>query len=229
MKKQFLTVTVITTLVCMSFQSCKKKEETPSAKKDVIITWANPANIVSGTALSATQLNAIADAPGTLVYTPVIGTVLSAGAAQNLKVDFTPTDAVNYNTATKTVSINVTQLVAAAFTWKEDAGALITADSAYWTTWSSGTGIRAYKGGMQNFFEINWATQNNTAVGAKALIAGNLDFTFLKGTTSYDISSNQNLNITGFTSGKLSGNFTFSVSGGTITSIAATFTDLPQK
>jgi len=115
------------------------------------------------------------------------------------------------------------------FTWKENAGVLITADSAYWTTWSTGTGIRAYKGGMQNFFEINWASANNTSLGAKALIANNGDFTFLKSTDSYDISSNQNLNITAFTNNKLSGNFTFAVKGGSITSIEATFTELTKK
>jgi len=116
------------------------------------------------------------------------------------------------------------------FKWKENAGAFITADSAYWTTWATGTGIRAYKGGMQNYFEINWPTQNNTSVGAKSLTANNADFTFLKGAESFDISSNQNLNITAFTNNKLSGSFNFTVSGGTtITSIQAEFTDLPQK
>ena len=45
--------------------------------------------------------------PGTFVYTPAAGTVLNAGAAQTLSVTFTPTDAANYTTATKTVSITV--------------------------------------------------------------------------------------------------------------------------
>src|SRR4029079_16725099 len=35
------------------------------------------------------------------------GTVLNAGAAQTLSVTFTPTDAANYTTATKSVAINV--------------------------------------------------------------------------------------------------------------------------
>ena len=35
-----------------------------------------------GTALSATQLNATANVPGTFVYTPAAGTVLNAGAAR---------------------------------------------------------------------------------------------------------------------------------------------------
>ena len=43
------------------------------------ITWATPADITYGTALSATQLNATASVPGTFVYTPVAGTVLNAG------------------------------------------------------------------------------------------------------------------------------------------------------
>src|SRR4029079_1176827 len=40
-------------------------------------------------------------------YSPAAGTILTAGAAQTLSVTFTPTDAANYTTATKTVSINV--------------------------------------------------------------------------------------------------------------------------
>ena len=54
-------------------------------------------------------MNATASVPGTFVYTPAAGTVLSAGAAQSLSVTFTPTDAANYTTATKSVVINVTQ------------------------------------------------------------------------------------------------------------------------
>src|SRR5438128_1801947 len=71
------------------------------------ITWTTPADIVYGTALSNTQLNATASVPGTLVYTPAAGAVLNAGAAQTLSVAFTPTDSANYTTATKTVSVNV--------------------------------------------------------------------------------------------------------------------------
>ncbi|MFC7666978.1 MBG domain-containing protein [Hymenobacter humi] len=71
------------------------------------ITWNNPSAITYGTALSPTQLNAAANVNGTYVYSPASGTKLSAGQSQSLKVDFTPTDAVNYTTATKTVTINV--------------------------------------------------------------------------------------------------------------------------
>jgi hypothetical protein len=70
------------------------------------ITWSNLADITYGTALSITQLNAVASVPGTFTYNPVVGTVLSAGA-KTLHVDFTPTDTANYNTASKDVTINV--------------------------------------------------------------------------------------------------------------------------
>jgi hypothetical protein len=72
-----------------------------------VITWSNPANINEGTALSATQLNATADTPGTFSYTPPPGTVLARGNNQPLQVTFTPTDQVNYSIQSKTVSINV--------------------------------------------------------------------------------------------------------------------------
>src|SRR6202021_4128795 len=80
-----------------------------------VITWSNPANIVFGTALSATQLNATASVAGTLVYTPAAGTVPAAGI-DTLSVTFTPTDTTNYTTATKTVQLTVTQ-AASTVTW----------------------------------------------------------------------------------------------------------------
>ena len=42
-------------------------------KATPVITWATPADIVYGTALSATQLNATTTVPGTFVYTPAAG------------------------------------------------------------------------------------------------------------------------------------------------------------
>ena len=58
------------------------------------------------TALSATQLNATANVPGTFAYAPAAGTVLNAGT-QTLSVTFTPTDGSDYNSATATVSLVV--------------------------------------------------------------------------------------------------------------------------
>ena len=71
------------------------------------ITWATPADIVYGTALSATQLNATTSVAGTFVYDPPAGTLLNAGSAQTLSVTFTPDDGWTYATATATVKLNV--------------------------------------------------------------------------------------------------------------------------
>ena len=71
-----------------------------------IITWPTPAPITYGTPLSAVQLNATASVPGSFVYTPAAGAVLGAGS-QTLSVTFTPTDGVDYTTATTTVPLTV--------------------------------------------------------------------------------------------------------------------------
>ena len=80
------------------------------------LTWSNPATISYGTPLSSTQLNASDMVPGTFVYNPPVGTVLHAGTNQTLSVSFTPTDTVDYLSATATVSINVSK-VAPVITW----------------------------------------------------------------------------------------------------------------
>jgi hypothetical protein len=77
------------------------------AKATPVITWSNPADITYPTPLGSTQLNATANVPGMFTYTPVAGTVLNAGPAQNLHVDFAPTDSNNYNSASMDVKINV--------------------------------------------------------------------------------------------------------------------------
>ena len=72
------------------------------------ISWTNPAVIAYGTALSATQLDAASPTAGTFAYTPALATVLKAGP-QTLSVTFTPTDTVDYTTATTTVQLTVNQ------------------------------------------------------------------------------------------------------------------------
>jgi len=72
------------------------------------VSWSNPADITYPAVLGASQLNATANVPGTFAYTPVSGTVLNAGNAQTLSVQFTPSDTTTNNSpAAKTVSINV--------------------------------------------------------------------------------------------------------------------------
>lgn len=79
------------------------------------ITWAVPAPIVYGTALSASQLHATANVPGTFVYTPAAGTVLNAGT-HTLSVQFTPSDAGNYESASSSVTV-VVQKAKPAIVW----------------------------------------------------------------------------------------------------------------
>lgn len=70
------------------------------------VTWANPANISSGTPLSATQLNATASVAGTFSYNPPAGSVLAAGS-QTLSTTFTPAMATNYSSVTRTAALTV--------------------------------------------------------------------------------------------------------------------------
>lgn len=84
---------------------------TVNSKLNPVITWAAPAAIAYGNALSDTQLNATASVAGAFSYTPASGAVLSAGS-QTLTVTFTPADTLTYNTATKTVSLTVNKTAA---------------------------------------------------------------------------------------------------------------------
>jgi uncharacterized membrane protein len=80
------------------------------------ITWAAPAAITYGTALSAAQLNATAPAAGTFVYSPAAGAVPGAGT-QTLSVTFTPTDTTDYaapGTTTVPLTVNKVALAIAA-------------------------------------------------------------------------------------------------------------------
>ena len=75
-------------------------------KATPVITWPIPAAITYPTALSATQLSATANVPGTFAYTPAAGTVLNAGT-QSLSAVFTPTEVANYNSVTALNSVVV--------------------------------------------------------------------------------------------------------------------------
>ncbi len=70
------------------------------------VVWNPPAAIYILTSLSAAQLNATADVPGTFTYTPAAGTVLPIGTGQVLTVEFVPLDP-NYRTVTAAVTIDV--------------------------------------------------------------------------------------------------------------------------
>jgi len=71
------------------------------------ITWPAPAALAAGTSLSDTELNATANVPGTLTYTPATGTVLSVAGSTMLTATFTPTDNLDYATVTGHVNLTV--------------------------------------------------------------------------------------------------------------------------
>ena len=63
--------------------------------KEAVIQWPVPAPIKYGTPLGPEQFNARASVPGTFVYSPSEGTILTAGM-QTLQVTFVPDDDVEY-------------------------------------------------------------------------------------------------------------------------------------
>lgn len=77
------------------------------------IAWPAPSAIAFGSALSSSQLDATATAPGVssvpgvFTYNPPAGTVPPVGANQPLSVSFTPSDTADYLSATGNTTITV--------------------------------------------------------------------------------------------------------------------------
>ena len=75
------------------------------------LVWATPTPITFDTPLNGTQLDAFvsnfASFPGTLTYTPTMGTILPVGNNQVLSVTFAPSDSTDYISSTAQVLINV--------------------------------------------------------------------------------------------------------------------------
>jgi serine/threonine protein phosphatase PrpC len=71
-----------------------------------VLVWPAPERITYGAALSDIQLNATAPVPGTFVYTPSLGAVLTAGE-HTPSVIFTPSNLSDYTPAHAAVSLSV--------------------------------------------------------------------------------------------------------------------------
>ncbi|MGA3373211.1 MAG: hypothetical protein ABSC48_15765, partial [Terracidiphilus sp.] len=99
----------------VSFTPAQATVQITVTKATPTITWPAPAAIAYGTALSAAQLNATSQIPGTFVYAPAAGEVLEAGN-QTLSVTFTPKDTGSYNEARASVPLTVNKAVAT-ITW----------------------------------------------------------------------------------------------------------------
>jgi hypothetical protein len=109
------------------------------------ITWAAPAAITYGTALSGTQLDAKASVPGALVYSPVAG-ILPAVGTDTLTVTFTPTDTTDYTTATGSVQLKVNP--APSFTLGASPASLTVAQGASGKSTITVTGQNGFAGGV---------------------------------------------------------------------------------
>lgn len=80
------------------------------------ISWSTPAAVYQGTALSGTQLNAIAyyngvQIAGNYVYNPLAGTVMTTVGENTLNVTFNPTDSTDYSPANGSVQLDVLQQI----------------------------------------------------------------------------------------------------------------------
>jgi len=102
----FTSGTLSATVSSVTFSSNVSASDSVIYQQPPTIVWPTPAPIVYGTALSGTQLDATATVPGTFVYSPAAGTVLTVGQ-QPLQVTFTPSDTVHYSTSTASVILTV--------------------------------------------------------------------------------------------------------------------------
>jgi Flp pilus assembly CpaE family ATPase len=80
------------------------------------IEWKSPDPVTYGAALGSAQLNATANAPGSLVYSPAAGEILAPGAHE-ISVTFFPADTLNYTTKSAVVSIVVREKVSPQIAW----------------------------------------------------------------------------------------------------------------
>ena len=71
------------------------------------ITWPDPADITFGTQLDSTQLDAMASVPGSFVYTPGDGTILTPGKDRRCRRRLPPTTPRTTLPVTATTTINV--------------------------------------------------------------------------------------------------------------------------
>ena len=190
------------------------------------ITWATPAAITYGTALSATQLDAVATnltntnngnipgspVAGTYSYSPALGTVLTAGP-QTLSVTFTPTDTIDYTTAMTTVQLTV-----------NPAPLTVTANNANMTVGSAVPTLTASYSGFENGDTSSvlsgapslttTATSSSPAgtypitAALGTLSAANYSFVFVNGTLSVVQAPTEVLTTTAVLSGSAAGGYT---------------------
>jgi hypothetical protein len=94
------------------FQPAQMTTSITVNRTTALLSWATPAAISYGTPVSAMQLDASANVPGHLTYTPALGTLFHAGW-QTLSVTFTPADTADFTAATAKVVLVVNPVLPA--------------------------------------------------------------------------------------------------------------------
>ena len=134
------------------------------------LTWANPADIVYGTKLGSTQLDAMASVPGTFAYTPAAGTVLQVGQGQTLSALFTPTDMTDYLSVTAQAVLNVAPapLTVTAVNETQVYGAALSALTYTYTGLVNGDTSATFSGGLAT------TATSSSSVGGYPITQGTL-------------------------------------------------------
>lgn len=100
------TAQVTATIASPTFSNDVVATDTVIFQQQPSILWPVPADILYGTLLGATQLNASTSVAGSFAYTPAAGTLLTTGS-YTLSTTFTPDDTVHYTAASATVPLTV--------------------------------------------------------------------------------------------------------------------------
>ncbi len=137
-----------------------------------VITWLVPAPIVSGTALGTNQLDATANVPGSFDYNPASGTVLPAGTNM-LSVAFTPSDSIDYSSATNRVSLVVLSPP------PESISITFPTTNATYTTTSDNVNLGGTVSDVVDVLELTWSNSR----GGGGLISG----PFAAGTNDWSV------------------------------------------
>lgn len=142
----------------VNYQATSGTVSVTVAKATPVITWATPAAVTYGTALSSTQLNATSTVAGSFVYNPTNGTVLNAGT-NTLNVTLNPTDTTNYTTASSSVSLVVN---------KAGSTVSVTGVTSYTYNGSAQGPTTSTKTGSSGAVTYSYAGTNGTVYAAKS-------------------------------------------------------------
>ena len=136
------------------------------------LTWSKPAGLVYGQALTASQLNPTASAPGTFSFSPAAGAVLHAGLGRILTASFTPSDPTKYTSASIQTTIDVAPapLTVAANAKTMTYGGVVPVLTLAYAGWVNGDGLSS----LAQPASASTSASSASAVGAYVIAASGL-------------------------------------------------------